>query len=278
MCDAGINIDFISLSDQCLNKEVEDASLFGAASVENSHTGYTGTGFAENRLNQSDTVQFNVNMIESGEYFLDARYAMGTYGPSGYRSLSLYINNEYDQQTNLTTTVDWSVWSTTRNTISLLPGSNTIKYQFDESDSGYVNLDSLQSLKVYEAEDASFTGFASNNNHTGFNGFAFGFGFVDNVNTVGDSAEFTVTVPVAGQYTLNMRYGMGSAGPAGDRSLSVYVNGVDEVQALFTSTGAWDVWNDQTQTITLHAGSNTIKYQLDSDDIGWVNLDYITVK
>jgi hypothetical protein len=272
--DAGINIDFISLLDQSLTKEAEDASLYGSASVGNNHSGYSGTGFAENMVNESSAVQFNVNTIESGEYFLDLRYAMGTYGPTGDRNLSLYINDIYDQASDFITTGDWAVWSDTRNTVSLLPGNNTIKYEFDSSATGFVNLDFIQLLKIYEAEDTLLTGVASNNNHTGFNGF----GFVDNVINIDDAAEFTVTVPVAGQYTVTMRYAMGSAGPSGNRTLSVYVNGVDEVQALFTSTGAWDVWNDQTQTITLNAGSNTIKYQLDSDDTGWVNLDYITVK
>jgi hypothetical protein len=225
-------------------------------------------------VNESSAVQFNVNTIESGEYFLDLRYAMGTYGPTGDRNLSLYINDIYDQASDFITTGDWAVWSDTRNTVSLLPGNNTIKYEFDSSATGFVNLDFIQLLKIYEAEDTLLTGVASNNNHTGFNGF----GFVDNVINIDDAAEFTVTVPVAGQYTVTMRYARGSAGPSGNRTLSVYVNGVDEVQALFTSTGAWDVWNDQTQTITLNAGSNTIKYQLDSDDTGWVNLDYITVK
>lgn len=271
--DTGINIDFISLLDQSLSKEAEDASLYGSASVGNSHSGHSGSGFAENMVNESSAVQFNVNTIESGEYFLDLRYAMGTYGPSGARSLSLYINDEYDQVTDFITTGDWAVWSNTRNAVSLLPGNNTIKYEFDSNASGFVNLDFIQLLKIYEAEDAVLTGISSNNNHSGFNGF----GFVENVINIDDAAEFTVTVPVGGQYTVTMRYAMGSDGPSSNRTLSVYVNGTDTVQSSFTSTGAWNAWNEQAVSVTLQAGSNTIKYQYDADDTGWINLDYITV-
>jgi len=272
--DNAINIDYISLINQQLYREAEDSILLGSAIEETEHAGYTGNGFVGQLLTTGTAVQFDVNTAVSGEYILDTRYAMGTYGPSGDRSLSVYVNNTDQLQSLYTTTVDWDVWNTTTSHITLLSGDNTIKYQLDSDDTGYVNLDNFSLAKIYEAEEATLINLSSNNNHSGFNGF----GFVEEIIDTGDAIEFTIYAPTSGLYTLNAHYAMGTDGVAGDRTLSIYINGIDTVQKTFTSTGDWATWSNTSQTVTLQAGINIVKYQLDSDDTGWINLDYITIK
>jgi hypothetical protein len=272
--DSGINIDYILLKDLSLYTEAENAQLYGGASVETEHAGYSGDGFVGQVLNTGDAVQFDIETVLAGEYLIDTRYAMGTFGPEGDRTLSVYVNNTDQLQSSFTTTTEWDNWTNKSDNISLLAGENTIKYQLDSDDSGYVNLDYIRLIKIYEAEEATLAGLSSNNNHTGYNGF----GFVDNIIDNVDSIEFSVYVATAGDYTIHEVYAMGFDGPSGDRTMSVYVNGIDALQSNFTSTGDWAVWATSEETLTLQAGYNTIKYQLNSDDTGWINLDYIAIE
>lgn len=272
--DAGINIDYILLVNQSLNKEAESAILLGDALIETEHSGYTGSGFVGQLLNVGAAIQFDINTSVSGEYILETRYAMGTFGPSGDRTMSIYVNDIDTLEATYATTIDWDVWNKTTDKITLLLGENSLKYQFDSDDTGYINLDNISLAKIYEAEEATLTGLSSNNNHDGFNGF----GFVDNLFNTGSSIEFTIHAPTAGLYTLNARYAMGSYGPSGDRTLSVYINDTDTVQFSFSSTDEWNAWSDTSESVFLQAGDNTIKYQIDADDTGFINIDYITIK
>lgn len=269
--DAGINIDYISLIDQSLIQQAEDGTLLGSAKVSNEHSGFEGTGFVGNILNQGDSVQFTVNALEAGSYILDTRYAMGEYGPAGDRTISVYVNNTDQVQSIFTTTGDWAAWDESSIIITLLPGSNSIKLQIDADDTGVINVDQISLTKVYEAEEANLTGVISDNSHEGFSGF----GFVGEISDINDAIEFTVNVAVTGEYTIDMQYAMGEYGPAGDRTMSIYVNDVDAVQSTFSSTGEWHIWRNQAETISLTAGENTIKYQVDADDTGSINLDYM---
>ena len=88
------------------------------------------------------------------------------------------------------------------------------------------------------------------------------------------TVPFTISVPEAGIYTITARYATASDYL---QTLSVYVNGRDVTQAQFPTTRSWGTWNTQNVQVALQAGSNTIAYTYDTDDNGWVNLDYIEV-
>jgi hypothetical protein len=271
--DSGINIDYISLINQSLTQQAEDGILLGSARTSTEHSGFKGDGFVDNIVNIGDSVQFTVNAIEAGEYILQARYAMGSYGPAGDRTMSIYVNGDDQAQSIFTTTGDWAIWTENATAITLLPGANDIKLQLDADDTGVINLDQFSLTKVYQAEEAILSGGAlSDNSGEGFNGF----GFVNNIKNIDDGIQFTVNVAVTGEYSIDMRYAMelSDDAPAGDRTISVHVNGEDVLQSTFIPT---ENWSNQVETITLQAGTNTINYQLDSADTGWVNLDYMLV-
>lgn len=271
--DSGINIDYISLIDQSLIQQAENGILLGSPKITNEHSGYEGTGFVGDIFNIGDSVQFSVNALEGGQYILSTRYAMGLYGPEGDRSLSVYVNGEDVIQSIFTSTVEWNLWDESEVVITLLPGPNDIKLQVDADDTGVINLDQFSLTKIYEAEEGTLDGVTSDNSHEGFSGF----GFVADISDIGDSVTFTINVAVAGDYTIDMRYAMGEFGPAGDRTLSIYVNEEDQVQSTFVTTGEWDSWSNQTETIQLQAGENAITYQVDADDTGSVNLDFMVL-
>jgi len=125
-----------------------------------------------------------------------------------------------------------------------------------------------------EAESVTLGGGASTNtDHPGYSGK----GFVDRFTNQGAFATFTVNVGSAGKYNTTLRYSNGPNGPSqnGQKTLSLYVNGVDVKQTQLDSTGSWQSWKNQTEALNLKAGQNTISYRYDSGDTGWVNLDYL---
>ncbi len=95
-----------------------------------------------------------------------------------------------------------------------------------------------------------------------------GVSYAENITQVGSAVAFTVNVPTAGRYTVSSRY---AAAREYNWTMSVYVNGVDVTQAQFATTASWASWSMQAVTVALQKGDNTIKYQYDADDSGWIN-------
>ncbi|GGX95296.1 family 16 glycoside hydrolase [Streptomyces fructofermentans] len=129
---------------------------------------------------------------------------------------------------------------------------------------------------LYEAEEARLTGTAGiNTDHAGYSGS----GFVDRYATEGKVATtFDVTVAKGGTYDVNLRYSNGPNPFQGTKSLSLYVNGTKDRQTKLASTGDWDTWSTQTESLVLRAGRNTVSYRYEAGDTGHVNLDLITVR
>ncbi|MCF2491639.1 sugar-binding protein [Dyadobacter sp. CY347] len=344
--------------------EAEDAVLAGGAEVATNHSGFSGTGFAAGYGTEGASATFTVNVSNEGNYDVLLSYA-NNFGPS--QTLSIYVNGEKIKQTALPSTSAWNSWATKSESLTLNEGNNTIKYQYDPSDGGHVNLDyisfygvsadsqapttptalnattitntgftlswaastdnigvtgyeifkdgvsisttsattlnlagltagtaymmtveakdqagnisipsvglsvtTLGSEAKYEAEDAVLAGGAETaTNHSGFSGTGFAAGY----GTEGASTTFTINISSAGIYDILLGYANNS-GPL--QRLSVYVNGVKIKQTALPSTGSWSSWATKSESLSLNAGTNTIKYQYDSGDEGNVNLDYIS--
>jgi hypothetical protein len=127
----------------------------------------------------------------------------------------------------------------------------------------------------YEAEAASlFGGAGVNNDHLGYSGDGFVDGFVlDHQGEAG--VTFTVEVPTAGEYGLNLRYanGLGS-----DMTLSLVSGDEDRQVTLPSAVGAgWSQWFIHQEVVELPAGEQQITFRFDADDTGNVNLDAIAL-
>jgi Alpha galactosidase A/Carbohydrate binding module (family 35)/Alpha galactosidase C-terminal beta sandwich domain len=124
----------------------------------------------------------------------------------------------------------------------------------------------------YQAESATYTtGTTIDTNHMNYTGT----GFVNTPNASGADVTWTVTAAAAGSRTLTIRYANGSTT---DRPMDVSVNGtVVSAGRSFPGTGSWDTWASSTLTVSLAAGSNTIRVTATTSG-GGPNLDYIDVK
>ena len=123
----------------------------------------------------------------------------------------------------------------------------------------------------YEAESsAAACSGTIDANHAGFSGS----GFCNGTNATSGYAQFTVNAPASGTATLGVRFANGgtSARPA-----NLVVNGSTVQTPSFEATGAWSSWVTKTLTVSLNAGSNTIRLNPTTAS-GLPNVDYLDVE
>lgn len=113
---------------------------------------------------------------------------------------------------------------------------------------GSIPLDAQQ----YEAEKATIND-ASLVSHVQ----AAGGSKVGNINNAGSYVQFTVRVPAAGSYTLNVRYDNGYGSTA---THNVSVNGGTASSISYPATVDWGRYRWAQKTVTLNAGTNTIRF------------------
>ena len=110
---------------------------------------------------------------------------------------------------------------------------------------------------VSEAESSQFGGSAVVASHQP--GYVGG-GFVTFTNSASGFVDFTVTAPLAGTYTFDLRYADGS-GAASTLSLSTNGTLVDSAVEL-PHSGGWSKWRYITTTVSLQAGENHVRFSL----------------
>ncbi|MDO0939170.1 carbohydrate-binding protein [Streptomyces sp. DG2A-72] len=100
-----------------------------------------------------------------------------------------------------------------------------------------------------------------------------GSGFCNGDNAAGAYAQFTVNASTAGTATVSVRFANGSTT---DRPADLVVNGSTVQTVSLPGTGAWSTWGTKTATISLAAGSNTIRLSPTTTG-GLANIDYLDV-
>jgi len=115
--------------------ESENATRNGGG-IATDHTGYSGTGFWAFVNTVGNSIQYNITNATAGSQNILCRYAC-----SGNQKLSLYVNGTKIRQVSFTPTANWDTWADKTDNVTLLAGSNTIKYQYDSGDNGRVNID-----------------------------------------------------------------------------------------------------------------------------------------
>lgn len=103
--------------------QAEAADLTGAI-VQNTSTGFTGTGYAAFQNASGDSVHFGVTVFQPGTYTLQFRYANG--GKTG-RPLALNVNGTIVRpKLSFPITGSWSTWWTISVAVTLQAGNNDI--------------------------------------------------------------------------------------------------------------------------------------------------------
>gem|GEM_PF-221833 len=277
--------------------QAESAALSGGAKVNTDHAGYTGSGFVDGYWTQGAATTFTVNAAVAGPYGLALRYAnsMGS-----AKTLSLYVNGVKAKQTTLANLANWDTWSTVTDTVSLTAGSNTIKYQYDTTDSGNVNLDSLQLTftdatptpplsptptptatptatptptpsgamipgKIEAESYAAMSGIQTE--ATTDTGGGLNVGWTD----TGDWLDYNVYVSSAGTYPVAFRVASTTA-----TSQFQLRNNAGNVLATVNvpNTGGWQSWTTVNAAVSLPAGNQTLRLYVSGTgfNINWLNF------
>ncbi len=129
----------------------------------------------------------------------------------------------------------------------------------------------LQAGNVFQAEDASviYHGIIESE-HAGYSGN----GYVNGDNETGSYIEWEVSMADSGNQTVSFFYANGTDL---DRKMEIRVNGsLVKAELSFPGTGGWTIWSEESITIPLDSGTNTIRATAITSD-GGPNIDKIEV-
>ncbi|MFC4386715.1 pectate lyase [Gracilibacillus marinus] len=254
--------------------EAENA-LLDSAIIDNKHIGFTGSGFVDYNPNApGGWIEWTVNVPVEGEYTLDFRYA---HGGTDLRPGEVSVNGEMvNPSLAFDPTGGFAEWKNSSMTADLQAGENKIRLTAI-APSGGANIDHVRIYmdydQIYEAEDAFLEEgkVIIDNKHAGFTGT----GFIDyNPNTKGSFVEWTVDVPITGEYSLAFRYAHGGTD---ERPAEIKVNGTIVEEALaFDSSGGWANWQYTTTKVTLQEGQNIIR-ATGAGASGGANIDHLRI-
>ncbi|WP_438445479.1 CBM35 domain-containing protein [Gorillibacterium sp. sgz5001074] len=279
--DGFINLGIPSHPDTALGKpsgeeksevyEAEDASYSGVTRrILSDSAKSSGSGVMQYINGGGGFVEFNVNTESAGSYALNFRYNNMT---NADVSMKLQVNQGSSRdlifRSNAGNSYNYDLLRVEN--VQLQAGSNKIRLTANVANGLVLDALLLKKGAMYEAENAILTGGAAQaTNHSGYSGS----GFVEGMWNKGASAQFSLDVLYAGNYSVKLRYGNGLTE---DKTLSVYVNGIKVKQVLMLAQGNWDKWAERYDNVELKAGRNTITYKYDEGDSGNANLDSISV-
>ncbi|WP_198663172.1 pectate lyase [Paraliobacillus zengyii] len=254
--------------------EAEYAALNGAI-VDNQHIGFTGIGFVDYNPNApGGSIEWKVDAPVDGEYNLDFRYA---HGGTDLRPAEIMVNGKVvNEELVFDSTGGFAIWDYTSIKAELKAGENTIVAKATGA-SGGANIDHLKIYMevddIYEAEEATLEPdtVIVDNQHIGFTGT----GFIDyNPNTPGSWVEWTVDLPIEGEYYLDFRYAHGGTD---FRPAEIMVNGeVVEPELAFDPSNGWATWVYTSTKANLKTGENTIR-ATGVGASGGANIDHLRI-
>jgi len=230
--------------------EAEDGSWLNAR-VDTTHAGFSGTGFVD-YLGEG-YIEWTIDVPKAGNYAAEVRYALAY----GSRPLDLQVDGIAAATLPFKASGSWTSWADQPGVIALTAGTHTVRLQSRGKSGANVDRLSLkwisdapQSLDL-EAERGAWTRARTDTRHDGYSGT----GFVD---YLGEGyLQWVVTNAEARDYTFAVRYAL----RYGSRPLDLQVNGTTVERLGFNATGSWTVWDDQTGTLALPAGTHVIRLQ-----------------
>ncbi|WP_202919017.1 pectate lyase family protein [Saccharothrix deserti] len=98
-----------------------------------------------------------------------------------------------------------------------------------------------------------------------------GSGFCNGTNATSGYVQFTVNASASGTATLGVRFANGTTTA---RPANLVVNGSTVQAPSFEGTGAWSTWVTKTLSVSVNAGSNTIRLNPTTAG-GLANIDYL---
>ncbi|MES2773012.1 MAG: DUF5018 domain-containing protein [Bacteroidota bacterium] len=132
-----VTVSFVDPNLVFTDYQAEEAAYTGT--VDNNHTGYTGTGFLNFLATGENSIIFSVCQTQAGERTAKFRYSLAN---DTYRKGRLFVNDVFVKLLDFPRTTVFTEWLDEVATVTLLQGVNNIKVTWDTTDGP--NLDKLQ--------------------------------------------------------------------------------------------------------------------------------------
>ena len=268
----------------------------------------TGGGFNVGYIQAGEWIEYTLSVPTAGAYTLEVRVASSAVGGT------FHVEVEGVNKTGTLTvpsTGGWQTWQTLSVPIQLVAGQSVVRFAFDTASptTGYVaNLNwfrvtaaaaqapyggtpwAIGATVQAENYDTGGEGVAFHDNTTANAGGAYrtdgvdiepstdtGGGFNVGYIKAGEWIEYTLSVPSAGAYVLEIRVASVVAGG----TFHVEVDGVNKTGTLtMPNTGGWQTWQTLSIPVQLVAGRSVVRFAFDtaSPTTGYVgNLNWFRV-
>jgi hypothetical protein len=271
---------------------------YRATDVDIEPTTDTGGGYNIGWMRAGEWLEYTVTVAAAGTYAVSVRVAVKSDGGTFHVEFG---GVDKTGPLKVPNTGGWQTWTTVRKTVTLAAGTQVMRLVLDANGSTGVfgNVNYLEVIRVVgtllparvQAEDfdGGGEGVAYHDTTTGNTGCAYratdvdlqattdvGGGYNIGWMVAGEWLKYTVTVAAAGTYAVSVRVAVKSDGG----TFHVEFGGVDKTGPLTVpSTGGWQTWTTVTKTVTLGAGTQTMRLVLDASGATGVfgNVNYIAV-
>jgi hypothetical protein len=270
---------------------------YRATHVDLEATTDTGGGYNVGWITAGEWLKYTVTVATAGTYTLTVRVASS--GAGGNFHIE-FAGMDKTGTMSVPNTGGWQAWVSLQKTVTLAAGTQSMRLVIDGTSAngvfGNVNYVALGTAPIalpgiVQAEDFDNTGdmIGYRDSTIGNKGGAFratnvdieattdaGGGYNVGWMVAGEWLKYTVTVAKAGTYTLTVRVACGGAGG----TFHVEFGGTDKTGSMTVpNTGGWQKWVTLRKTVTLAAGTQTMRLVLDAHSpVGiFGNVNYMSL-
>lgn len=249
------------------------AAVYGIQTEACSDTGGTlDVGYVD----VNDWMDYSVNVASAGSYTVDFRVAAMSAGGK----VDLTVNGQILSSAVIPSTGGWQTWTTVSTTVNLSAGKQTIRLTASGAgwNINWINLSAVQTAsssstsvntqyipgKIEAESYAAMSGIQTENCSDA--GGTSDVGWID----AGDWCDYTVHVATAGSYIVEFRV----AGYNASGAFDLKANGATLTSVAVPSTGGWQTWTSVFKTVTLAAGTQTLRIAFTGAgmNFNWFNI------
>ena len=229
--------------------EAEDYTAMSGVGTESASD--TGGGQDITDIQSGDWVEYPIYVPTAGNYAFDFRVASGSTGGT----IKIVMFSSTVGSATVTNTGGWQTWITVRaNAVFQVAGIQTLRLKFSGTTGNLLNLNwfeyTYDPIKVEAENYTKMSGIGKET--TSDTGGGQNIGWIEN----GDWAEYAISLPFAGSYTINFRVATSTAGG----TIEMVVGGSTVGIAAVTNTGGFQSWKTITATATFDtAGPQTLR-------------------
>lgn len=251
--------------------KVEAETYTASAGIQTEDTDDVGGGLNVGFINTGEWAEYTIDVPTAGSYKMEFRVASNSVGGT----LNILAGGVAAGSATVVNTGGWQTWETISTTVDFSSaGSQTLRFDFT-GDSGislfnYNWFTFVQGPILTEAED-----FTAMNNiviEAGNGATTDSIGYIYN----GSWAEYSVTIPFAGDYQITFSAASNNDGG----NVDVVVGGATLGTATIPKTSGWSNWTDFSTNVTFaSAGTQTVRLNfVDATNTGALyNMDSFTI-